>query len=92
MRKLAGLLMLLSCTTALAGCTPARIVAHDGPQVTYAWNAQETRIARVYELAVSYCDPWRAPPQLLEDHTDGDEHRTTFVCRARGTLPFEDVF
>jgi hypothetical protein len=87
MRQLAGLLALLTCTTVLLGCTPARIVAHDGPQVTYAWNAQDTKIARVYELAVSYCDAWRAPPQILDDHIEGAEHRTTFVCRSRPTLP-----
>jgi hypothetical protein len=87
MRQLAGLLALLTCSAALFGCTPARIVAHDGPQVTYAWNAQETKIARVYGLAVSYCNAWKAPPQLLDDHIEGAEHRTTFVCRPRPTLP-----
>jgi hypothetical protein len=93
MRKLAAAaLALLTGAAALSGCTPARIVAAEGKQVTYGWNARETRIAKVYELAIFYCHAWNAPPALISDRAEGDQHTTTFVCQARPTLPLRRLF
>jgi hypothetical protein len=88
MRRLAVTLAPLGCLVVLlaGGCTPARIVATDGPRVTYAWKASETTISRVHQLAVSYCDGWNAPPRLVGDTVDGDERTTTFACVPRPTL------
>ncbi len=88
MRKLVGILALVG---ALAGCVPARIVATDGPQVTYAWNANETSLDRVYNLAFDYCDGWNAPPRLVTDSIDGEEHRSTFRCIPRPTYPLRKL-
>lgn len=94
MAKTAAALTLLAGTALLgaAGCTPARIVDAEGNRVTFAWNSQRTTISRVNLLAVSYCNRWNAPPVLLGDEADGDERRTTFVCRGRGTLPLRRLF
>jgi hypothetical protein len=92
MRNLAATVALAACLTPLAGgCTPARIVATDGPRVTYAWKASETTISRVYQLAIYYCDNWNAPPQLVGDTIDGDQRTTTFACRPRPTLPLNRI-
>lgn len=84
MRKLVGTMAILA---GLAGCVPARIVATDGPRVTYAWSATETTLDKVYSLAIDYCDSWNAPPRVVGDAVDGQEHRTTFACVPRSTMP-----
>jgi hypothetical protein len=91
MRQLAGTLALLGCLAPLAGCIPARIVETNGPRVTYAWNAGETDLSRVFQLAASYCNSWNAPPRFVGDSIEGDEHRTTFACAPRPTLPLNRV-
>jgi hypothetical protein len=92
MRKLAAALALLSGAAALPSCTPARIVAAEGKQVTYRWNVRETRIAKVHELAIFYCDRWNAPPALVSNQVEGDQRTTTFVCRPRPTQPLRRIF
>lgn len=93
MRQLATAFVLLVCAaSSLAGCIPARIVESEGRQVTFAWDAQETRLARVHRLAIDYCHRWNAPPALLDDQVQGDLHRTTFVCRPRETWPLRRIF
>jgi hypothetical protein len=92
MRNLAATIALVAGMAPLAGgCTPARIVAADGPRVTYAWKASETTISRVYQLAVSYCDGRNAPPRLVGDTVDGDERTTTFACVPWPTMPLNRV-
>ncbi|MGD9510885.1 MAG: hypothetical protein AB7I59_01035 [Geminicoccaceae bacterium] len=83
-----NLMAILGGGVLLCGCIPAKIVASDGPQVTYSWNSNETSLQRVYELAISYCEYWNAPPRLIGDAIEGDEHRSTFRCVPRETLPF----
>jgi hypothetical protein len=85
MRRLVTTMALLGC---LAGCIPARIVEADGPRVTYAWNDKETELSRVYSLAINYCNGWNAPPRVIADTIDGDQHSTIFRCVPRSTLPF----
>lgn len=74
------------------GCIPARIVESEGRQVTFAWDARDTRISRVYSLAINWCHRWRGPPELVTDRVEGTLHRTTFVCRAREGLPINRIF
>jgi hypothetical protein len=84
----ATLLALLACAgPLLAGCARSPIVATAGKQVTFAWDARETRIARVHAQAISWCHRWRAPPAFLDDQVEGTRHRTTFVCRPRESRP-----
>ena len=80
--------MTAAALVALAGCIPARIVESDGPVVTFAWSSAETSLDRVYQLAINYCDGWNAPPRLVADQIDGQQHRSTFRCTPRETLPF----
>ena len=82
-----GLTAILSFSM-LAGCIPAKIVESDGPRVTYAWSSADTSLDRVYQLAITYCDGWNAPPRLIGDQIDGEQHRSTFKCVPRPTLPF----
>ena len=72
----------------LAGCIPAKIVEADGPIVTFAWNSADTSLDRVYRLAITYCDGWNAPARLIGDQIEGEQHRSTFKCVPRPTLPF----
>ena len=88
MRKLVGSMTIL---VGLAGCVPAKIVASDGPRVTYEWNSTETKLDRVYSLAIDYCDSWNAPPRVVGDTVNGDQHRTTFACVPRPTLPLNKM-
>ena len=92
MRELPPTLAVVACLGLLSACTPARIVSAEGRTVTFSWNAQETRIARVYELAINYCHRWNAPPALVDDRVEGDQHTTTFTCTPRPTLPFNQIF
>jgi hypothetical protein len=85
MRILIGI---LGIPLALAGCIRASIVEADGPRVTYAWSKADTSLGRVYSLATSYCSGWNAPPKLITDQIDGEQHTSTFKCVARPTLPF----
>jgi hypothetical protein len=85
-------LIALAVATLATGCVPARIVESEGKQVTFAWNARDTRISRVYSLAIDWCHRWKGPPELVADQVEGDMHRTTFVCRAREGLPANRVF
>jgi hypothetical protein len=71
-----------------AGCIPAKIVEADGPRVTFAWSSADTSLDRVYSLAINYCDGWNAPPKLVADTVDGQQHTSTFACVPRPTLPF----
>jgi YD repeat-containing protein len=91
-RRLATLALLIGTAALLPGCIPARIVETQGRQVTFAWDARETRIARVHTLAIDFCHRWNAPPALLDDQVDGYLHRTTFVCRPRETMPIRRIF
>jgi hypothetical protein len=92
MHNLAATVALAACLAPLAGgCMPARIVSADGPRVTYAWNASETTISRVYQLAIYYCDGWNAPPRLVGSTVEGDQRTTTFACVPRPTLPLNRV-
>jgi hypothetical protein len=75
-------------TLPLVGCIPARIIDSDGPRVTFAWSAADTSLDRVYSLAINYCHGWNAPPRLVADIVDGQQHTSTFECKARATLPF----
>lgn len=88
MRKLVGTLGLVGLLT---GCVPASIVANDGPRVTYAWNGDETSLDRVYSLATSYCNGWHAPPRLVGDDIEGNQHRSTFACVPPPTLPLRSL-
>lgn len=85
MRILFGILGL---ALALAGCIRASIVEADGPRVTYAWSKADTSLDRVYSLAINYCNGWNAPPKLVADEIDGEQHRSTFKCVPRPTMPF----
>ena len=85
MRILFGI---LGTALALAGCIRASIVEADGPRVTYAWNKADTSLDRVYSLAINYCNGWNAPPKLVADEIDGEQHRSTFKCVPRPTMPF----
>lgn len=85
MRKLVTIMALLGC---LPGCVPAKIVEADGPRVTYTWNGNETKLDKVYGLAISYCDYWNAPPRLVADDIAGEQHTSTFACVPRPTMPF----
>lgn len=82
-----NLMAVLGGGVLLCGCIPAKIVENDGPLVTYAWKSDETSLDRVYSLAINYCDGWNAPPRLVSDRIEGDEHRSTFRCEPRKTLP-----
>ena len=75
----------------VAACIPAKIVEADGRRVTYQWNSADTTLDRVYTLAISYCDGWNAPPKLIADTVEGDQHTSIFVCTPRKTLPFGDT-
>jgi hypothetical protein len=92
MRNLAATIALVACIASLAGgCAPARIVAADGPRVTYAWRSSETSISRIYQLAIYYCNAWNAPPRLVGDTVEGDQRTTTFACVPRPTLPLNRI-
>ena len=56
--------------------------------MTYSWSKADTSLDRVYSLAISYCDGWNAPPKLIADQIDGEQHTSTFKCVPRPTLPF----
>ena len=51
-------------------------------------QSAETELDRVYSLAITYCDDWNAPPRLVADEIDGEQHTSTFACVPRPTLPF----
>jgi hypothetical protein len=85
MREAIGVVVVL---LPLAACIPAKIVEADGPRVTYSWSSADTSLDRVYSLAITYCDPWNAPPRLVADTVDGQQHSSTFECVPRPTLPF----
>ncbi len=87
MGSMRNLMAILGGGVLLCGCIPAKIVDSDGPQVTYSWKSGETSLDRVYSLAIDYCDGWNAPPRLIGDQIEGDEHRSTFKCVPRKTLP-----
>jgi hypothetical protein len=92
MRKLLFTLTVLACLGALSACTRARIVSTEGRTVTFSWNAQETTIGRVHALAINWCHRWNAPPALIADRVEGDQHTTTFTCTPRPTLPLTRLF
>ena len=75
----------------LGACIPAKIVEADGPRVTYQWSSKDTSLDRVYSLALSYCDGWNAPPKLIADTVEGEQHTSVFTCTPRPTLPFGDT-
>jgi hypothetical protein len=72
----------------LAACIPAKIVEAEGRRVTYQWSSADTSLDRVYSLAINYCDGWNAPPKLIADTVEGDQHTSVFMCTPRPTLPF----
>jgi hypothetical protein len=82
-----GLTAILGVLVPLAGCIPAKIVEADGPRVTFAWSSADTSLDRVYSLAINYCDGWNAPPRLIADNIEGQQHTSTFKCLPRQTLP-----
>lgn len=82
-----GMTAILGGSLLLSACIPARIVDNDGPLVTYAWSADKTSLPKVYQLAINYCHGWNAPPRLVADKIEGDEHHSTFRCEPRKTLP-----
>ena len=73
---------MLGITLALGGCIRASIVEADGPRVTYSWSKADTSLDRVYSLAISYCDGWNAPPKLIADQIDGEQHTLDLQVRA----------
>jgi hypothetical protein len=81
-------ILTLGILLVLAACIPAKIVEADGPRVTFAWSSADTSLDRVYSLAINYCDGWNAPPRLIADTVDGQQHTSVFVCKPRPTLPF----
>ena len=91
-RTMPRTLAALALAALAMGCIPARIVESEGKQVTFAWDARETEVSRVYGLAIDWCHRWKGPPELVDDHVEGDLHRTTFVCRAREGLPINRIF
>ena len=83
-----GSIIIQAMLVLLVGCIPAKIVESDGPRVTFAWSSADTTLDRVYTLAINYCDGWNAPPRLVSDQIDGQQHTSTFACVPRATLPF----
>ena len=81
-------ILVLGVLLPMAACIPAKIVEADGPRVTYAWSSADTTLDRVYSLAINYCDGWNAPPKLVADTVDGQQHTSIFACVPRPTLPF----
>ena len=65
----------------LPGCVPAKIVEADGPRVTYSWNAQDTELSRVYQLAINYC-------KLAVVSVDSPVVNDAFRTGLRASFPF----
>ena len=84
-------MMVLGLLPLLAACIPAKIVEAEGRRVTYQWRTGDTTLDRVYSLAITYCDGWNAPPKLVADTIEGDQHTSVFECTPRKTLPFGDT-